>query len=185
MVLGKGSKFNDIILHRDDHSLVSEFSIMLECKAMREQDCCDWIAITMLSIVVPLVLIIGIPLNSIAFMFDVLHALVYYVLVHPERIFEPIAKTSVSPNRAKDIVNAICAKRRLFYAFSERIPPALSACVRLTALYPFWLLAWFRKMTVVSVWKCLKYIKMTVVNVWKLLSLAFSFQHKKKGFTLT
>ena len=155
MVLGKGSKFRDVISNRYDDSLVSKLSGKIGSREnltlTKCQNCRYWITVTMLSIVVTLALIIGIPLTFIAFIFDVLHAVVY-VLVHPERIFEPIAKTSVPPNRAKDIVDVLSAKRRLFHAFSERIPFTLPSCLRLVVLYPYWLLALFLS----TCWKCLK-----------------------------
>jgi len=133
-VLGSGSKFNEFILNF--HQRLRTFIYRLSQRWDRIYSIELAIFCTISFIVTALV----IPMTALAFIFDVLHALLY-VLARPELIFEPIAKTSIPPSRAKDIVEVISAKQRLFHAFSKRMPLTPPSCLRLAALYPCWLLA--------------------------------------------
>jgi len=142
-----------------EESLVSIlYSVLSKEKA--NFNCCGWIKSAILIIIGTLVLILGIPLTAIAFIFDALHAFLY-VLLYPEVILNQFAKASVSADSAEDIMKILTAQRSLFHAFSPRVPCTLSACVRLTVLYPYWLLPWFCS-------TCWKYLKMSVESVRKL-----------------
>ena len=106
--------------------------------------------------------IIVISSTILGCIFDALHALAY-ILVHPEKVLTPITKNPVSENRAKDIINVIFAQRALFHAFSRSFPMTISACLRLVALFPIWLLALFLT-------TCWRYLMMSFRTVRKLSS---------------
>jgi len=83
--------------------------------------------------------------------------------------------------RAEDIIKVLTAQWCHFHAFSpSRVPCTLSACVRLTALYPYWLLA----LLCSTCWKCFGsitygYRSWNRISLWqKDIELALPYQTK-------